>query len=384
MLAVPELLDARVLLVDDEYDNKTAAGRALRQLADELKTQSVEIVVSASSEDARAIIASDASLQAVILDWNLCSNDPAQTTSVLDAVRAQNAAVPVFLLADRGSVSSIPSETMGKIGDFIWLLEDTPEFITGRILAAIRRYRAELLPPMFRALVGFSQVHEYSWHTPGHTGGTAFLKSPVGREFFSFFGENLLRSDLSISVTELGSLLEHSGAIGAGERYAAQVFGADRTYYVTNGTSTSNRVVVMANVTRGDVALCDRNCHKSVEHAMTMAGAVPTYLMPTRNHLGIIGPVHHDLLAPEAIRKAIAANPLVGAGVDPTPRLSILTNSTYDGLCYNVARVEQLLGGSLDRLLFDEAWFGYARFTHHHGRRDSLERLNFHRWLHGA
>lgn len=99
------------------------------------------------------------------------------------------------------------------------------------------------------------------------------------------------RSDLSISVGELGSLLDHSGPIGESEKYAARVFGADRTYHVTNGTSTSNRVVLLASVTRNQVALCDRNCHKSVEHAITMSGAIPTYLCADPQSIrGIIGP----------------------------------------------------------------------------------------------
>ena len=123
-----------------------------------------------------------------------------------------------------------------ETSDFIWLYEDTANFIAGRIEAAIDTYLKNLLPPMFKALAKFSQVHEYSWHTPGHTGGTAFMKAPAGRAYFDFFGENLFRSDLSISVGELGSLLDHSGPIGASEKYAAKVFGAHRTYHVTNGS----------------------------------------------------------------------------------------------------------------------------------------------------
>jgi arginine decarboxylase len=194
--------------------------------------------------------------------------------------------------------------------DFIWLLEHTVNFIAGRITAAIKRYQDQLLPPMLRALVSFSDLHEYSCHTPGHTGGTGFLKSPVGQAFYNFFGENLFRSDLSVSVAEFGSLLDHSGPIGAGEAYAARVFGVDRTYYVTNGTSTSNRAVVMAAITQGQIALCYRNCRKSIEHGMTLSGAIPVYLMPSRNHLGIIGPVHPDHLEAAAIQRNIAANPL--------------------------------------------------------------------------
>ena len=143
------------------------------------------------------------------------------------------------------------------------------------------------------------------------------------------------------------------------------MFGAHRTYHVTNGSSMSNRVILMASVTRNQVALCDRNCHKSAEHAMTMSGAIPTYLIPSRNHYGIIGPIMPERLTAAAVRLAIDANPLVRGrdGIDPTPVHALITNSTYDGLCYNVARVEALLGQSVDRLHFDEAWYGYARFN---------------------
>jgi arginine/lysine/ornithine decarboxylase len=219
------------------------------------------------------------------------------------------------------------------------------------------------MPPLAGALMKFSQQYEYSWHTPGHAGGTAFLKSPVGRIFFDYFGENLLRSDLSISVGALGSLLDHTGPIGEHEKYAARVFGAHRTYCVTNGTSMSNRVIFMAAVARDQIALCDRNCHKSIEHSLVMTGGIPTYLVPLRNRYGIIGPIPPARLEKEALRTAIQSNPLVSKGIDTRAVYSVVTNSTYDGLCYNARRVEELLDPSVDRIHFDEAWYAYARFN---------------------
>ena len=150
------------------------------------------------------------------------------------------------------------------------------------------------------------------------------------------------------------------------------MFGADRTYYVTNGSSTSNRVILMASVTRDQIALCDRNCHKSVEHAMTLTGTIPTYLMPSRNYLGLIGPIHPERLDPAAIAKSIADNALVKAGVDRKPVHAVVTNSTYDGLCYHIEQVEALLGKSVDRLHFDEAWYGYARFNPIYAKRFAM------------
>ena len=282
--------------------------------------------------------------------------------ALLALIRRRNAHIPIFLLAQRGDAATLTSEVMREADELIWMLEDTTFFIAGRVVAAIHRYREAIVPPLTKALISFAQVYEYSWHTPGHTGGTAFLKSPVGRVFYDYFGENLFRSDLSISVGELGSLLDHSGPIGESERYAARVFGAHRSYTVTNGTSTSNRVIMMSSVTRGDYVLCDRNAHKSIEQALTLTGAIPTYLLPTRNHLGIIGPIHPERLTAKAIKASIAANPLANDKAQ-TAVHAIVTNSTYDGLTYLVPRVVDLLDQSVDRIHFDEAWYGYARFN---------------------
>ncbi|WP_353180898.1 Orn/Lys/Arg decarboxylase N-terminal domain-containing protein [Salinisphaera sp. T5B8] len=345
------------------------AERSVMNLVTELERREIDVLRSISEDDATAIVTTDPTVQCLILDWELDDTDAHEAAyAVLSAARDFNADMPIFLLAERSMASSIPVDALTKADDFVWLFEDTTDFIGGRVLAALQAYRANVLPPMFKALVKFAHTYEYSWHTPGHTGGTAFLTSPVGRAFFDFFGESLFRSDLSISVGELGSLLDHSGPIGAGEKYTASVFGADRSYYVTNGSSTSNRVIVMASVTRDQVALCDRNCHKSVEHAMTLSGAIPCYLMPTRNAYGIIGPIPPERLTSAAIRALVRDNPLV-VGADREPVHAVITNSTYDGLCYNVARVEELVGESVDRLHFDEAWYAYARFNPIYRRR---------------
>ncbi|MGP9635293.1 Orn/Lys/Arg decarboxylase N-terminal domain-containing protein [Halomonas sp. AOP43-A1-21] len=362
-------LAMRALLVRKSQDMNTAAERAVDDLVDELERREIDVVRSSSEDDARAIVATDPTIQCLILDWELDESDNNRAAlAVLDAAREFNADIPIFLLAARSIASSISVDALTKADDFIWLLEDTTDFIGGRVLASLQAYRATVLPPMFKAMVEFARTYEYSWHTPGHTGGTAFLTSPVGRAFFEFFGESLFRSDLSISVGELGSLLDHTGPIGAGEKYTAGVFGADRSYYVTNGSSTSNRVILMASVTRDQVALCDRNCHKSVEHAMTLSGAIPCYLMPTRNAYGIIGPIPPERLTSAALRTLVSDNPLVKDDAK-TPVHAVITNSTYDGLCYNVARVEELLGETVDRLHFDEAWYAYARFNPIYERR---------------
>ena len=359
-------LRMRVLVVDDELTHETAEGRAARALVSDLEARNVEVIQAISAADGMAVVTSDAAIHAVLLDWTL-GDDDAKThdkaKGLLTHIRKRNDRIPIFLMAERRDATLLPVEIMELADEFIWTLEDTASFVSGRVEAATRRYVEQLLPPMAAALGRFGRVHEYSWHTPGHTGGTAFLKSPVGRVFYDYFGENLLRTDLSISVGELGSLLDHTGPIGESEKYAARVFGAHRTYCVTNGTSTSNRIIFMAAVTRDQVALCDRNCHKSIEHGLTMTGAIPNYYVPLRNRYGIIGPIHPDQFKATAIRKSIASNPLVHARIDPKPVYSVVTNSTYDGLCYDTPAVEALLDASVDRMHWDEAWYGYARFN---------------------
>ena len=357
-------LHLRALVVDDELACPTAEGRAARALVQELKGRSMEVVEAESADDGHSVIVSDSALHAILMDWTLGGDhDHGRTTRLLDFVRSRNDKIPIFLMAERGEASSIPTSVMEQVDEFIWTLEDTAAFVGGRVAAASRRYLEVMMPPLAAALMKFTQDYEYSWHTPGHSGGTAFLKSPIGRIFFDYFGENLLRSDLSVSVGALGSLLDHTGPIGEHEKYAARVFGAHRTYCVTNGTSTANRVIMTAAVARDQIALCDRNCHKSIEHGLVMTGGIPTYLVPLRNRYGIIGPVPPGALAAAAIARGIQSNPLVPQGGERRAVYAVLTNSTYDGLCYNARRVEALLGESVDRIHFDEAWYAYARFN---------------------
>lgn len=361
MIDIKNPFQVRILLAYEGLEENTAAARAVRKLQDDLEDEHSKVVVAEHLEDAKAIFTSDPSIQCVLIgmECDRCQN----TFETLEFIREHNEQIPIFIMSSRNIASQLPINVLDKASDFIWLLEDTSDFISGRIQAAIKRYRQFILPPMFGALAKFAKVHEYSWHTPGHTGGTAFLKSNVGRDFFNFYGEQIFRSDLSISVGELGSMLDHNGPIGESEKYMAKVFNSTRSYHVTNGSSTSNRIILMASVTRNQICLCDRNCHKSVEHAMTLSGAIPTYLVPSRNQYGIIGPIFPERLTKEAVKKAIADNPLVKENIDPLPHHAIITNSTYDGLCYNVTRVRELLGESVDRLHFDEAWYGYARFN---------------------
>ena len=112
-----------------------------------------------------------------------------------------------------------------------------------------------------------------------------------------------------------------------------------------------------------EIALCDRNCHKSIEQGLVISGGIPVFLSPTRNRYGIIGPIPPERLRPDAIAKTIAQNPLAKSASSKRPVYAVLTNCTYDGMCYDAAEAEAQLAKSVDRVHFDEAWYGYARFN---------------------
>ena len=114
--------------------------------------------------------------------------------------------------------------------------------------------------------------HEYSWAAPGHQGGTGFTKNPAGKKFYDFYGENLFRTDTGIERVSIGSLLDHSGAFAESEKNAAKIFGADLSFSVIAGTSGSNRTIMQSVLTAQDIAVCDRNCHKSIEQGLILTG----------------------------------------------------------------------------------------------------------------
>src|SRR5437660_2322649 len=353
-----------VAIIDEDYDGKRAAGRGMRQLAAAIEQEGFRVVADLSYDDARRLVnvANNESCWLVSVDGIEAEQTRWQILEqVLLAKRRRNDRLPIFLFGDEVTAEMVPSSVLKHANAFMRLFEDSFEFMARAIARSAHLYLDGLPPLMFKALMDYTLHASYSWHTPGHGGGVAFRKSPVGQLFYQFFGENTLRSDISVSVGEIGSLLDHTGPIAAGERNAARIFGADETLFVVGGTSTANKIVWHGTVSRGDIVLCDRNCHKSILHSLIMTGATPIDLTPSPNGLGIIGPISRNQFAPEAIRAKIAANP-AAAQTSGKVRLMVMTNSTYDGLCYNVDAIKQSLGDTIEVLHFDEAWYAYANF----------------------
>ena len=353
-----------IAIIDEDYEGKRAAGRGMRQLAAAIEKEGFRVVAGLSYTDAQRLVEvfNNESCWLVSVDGAEAGAQQWQILEeVLGAKRRRNDRLPIFLFGDERTAEMVPASVLRHANAFMRLFEDSPEFLARVIARAANLYLERLPPPMFKALMDYTLHGSYSWHTPGHGGGVAFRKSPVGNLFYQFFGENTLRSDISVSVGALGSLLDHTGAIAEGERNTARIFGSDETLFVVGGTSTSNKIVWHGMVAKGDLVLCDRNCHKSILHSLIMTGATPIYLVPSRNGLGIIGPISREQFTPESIRQKVAASPLAKE-TNGKVRLLVMTNSTYDGLCYNVDAIKQLLGDTVDVLHFDEAWYAYANF----------------------
>ncbi len=363
-----------VVIIDEDFRSENTSGLGIRALAQALETEGMEVVGVTSYGDLSSFAQQQSRASAFILSIDdeefADSTDGAAAVNALrefvQEIRFRNADIPIFLHGETRTSRHIPNDVLRELHGFIHMFEDTPEFVARTIIREAKHYLDGLMPPFFRALTHYAQDGSYSWHCPGHSGGVAFLKSPVGRMFHQFFGENMLRADVCNAVDELGQLLDHTGPVAASERNAARIFNADHLFFVTNGTSTSNKMVWHATVAPGDIVVVDRNCHKSILHSIIMCGAIPVFLTPTRNHYGIIGPIPASEFNPETIRRKIQANPFARAALeknpDLKPRILTITQSTYDGVLYNVEMIKATLGDWIDTLHFDEAWLPHATF----------------------
>ncbi|TFZ00869.1 lysine decarboxylase [Ramlibacter henchirensis] len=366
-----------IVIIDEDYRSENMSGLGIRALAQAIETEGMEVLGVTSYGDLAQFAQQQSRASAFILsiDDEEFSPGPDLDPAVLNLrnfiveVRRKNSDVPIYIYGETKTSQHLPNDVLRELHGFIHMYEDTPEFMARHIIREAKSYLEGIQPPFFKALLDYAEDGSYSWHCPGHSGGVAFLKSPIGQMFHQFFGENMLRADVCNAVDELGQLLDHTGPVAASERNAARIFNADHCFFVTNGTSTSNKMVWHHTVAPGDVVVVDRNCHKSILHSIIMTGAIPVFMKPTRNHFGIIGPIPQSEFTPEAIKAKIRANPLL-AGIDPDqvkPRIMTLTQSTYDGVLYNTETIKGMLDGYVDALHFDEAWLPHAAFHPFYG-----------------
>ena len=347
----------RVVAIVDRDDQQT------KELLDHIAADNFQIELSDNYE---RDVSEDASVGAYIA---LVDGDRLERARKLArSVRDIGFQTPLWALADSHRISDLATlSAIGEVAGYIYLGQQTPAFYAKQVIASLLKYGKTLLPPFFGGLVAYDGEANIAFDCPGHQGGQFYSKSPAGQLFFKHFGESIFRNDLCNADVDLGDLLIHEGPAVEAQRHAARVFGADKTYFVLNGTSTSNKIVTNAVLRRGDLVLFDRNNHKSLHQgALVQAGAIPIFLPTSRNAFGMIGAVDWDAWDEEYLREQIQKNPLVK---DPERskserpfRLACIQLATYDGTIYNVRKVMEKIGKLCDYVLWDEAWIGYNAF----------------------
>ena len=285
----------------------------------------------------------------------------ASEMNVLDNEQIRSFGIPVIVLVvdsshdisfDMERISAVIDVTSNSIKDYKEVIE--------QIVAS---YEALILPPFFKALSDYVGDNNAQFDCPGHQGGQFFAKHPTGRAFYDFFGDHIFRADLCNADVKLGDLLIHEGYAHDAQAHAATVYNADKTYFVLNGTSSANKVVLNALLTPGDIILYDRNNHKSICHGgLVMSGATPIYLETARNPFGSIGGILEHCFDESYIRNLIAEKDSNKAKAERPIRLAVIQLGTYDGTIYNARQVVDKIGHLCDYIFFDSAWVGYEQF----------------------
>ncbi len=279
----------------------------------------------------------------------------------LDEIDATGYDIPVFIATE--NEERVPAEYLPRISGVFEHCESRKEFYGRQLETAASHYETQLRPPFFRALVDYVNQGNSAFDCPGHQGGEFFRRHPAGNQFVEYFGEILFRSDLCNADVAMGDLLIHEGAPCIAQQHAAKVFNADKTYFVLNGTSSSNKVVLNALLTPGDLVLFDRNNHKSNHHgALLQAGATPVYLETARNPYGFIGGIDAHCFEESYLRELITEVAPQRAKETRPFRLAVIQLGTYDGTIYNARQVVDKIGHLCDYILFDSAWVGYEQF----------------------
>lgn len=265
--------------------------------------------------------------------------------------------IPLFIL-DTGAAAS---RNMSAISGTLLPVKEKASW-KKRITRAALQYEKDLLPPFFGALMKYTSRKNDQYDSPGHQSGAFYRKHPSGRIFYDYYGPNVFRGDLSSSDVDLGDFLIHEGPALSAQKHAARVFHADKTYFVLNGTSTSNKIVMNAVLAPGDIVLYDRNNHKSIDLGLILSGAIPIYMETARNAAGSIGGIPEACFDEDYIRKLVAEKNPEKAKEERPIRLAVIELGTYDGCLYNARQVIDRIGYLCDYIFFDSAWVGYEQF----------------------
>src|ERR1700689_2473866 len=293
------------------FDADDLEGLRVGQIVAAIERMGFQVIKARRVEDAEIAVQTAAAIGCMVVDWGKKGIE-GKAASLINLMRKRGLDMPIVVLIRRKRFEDIPVEVLDFIDGYVFLAEETPEFIARNLVSRLKQYADTLKTPFFGALVEYAEEGNQLWTCPGHNGGVFYSRSPIGRIFVEHLGEAVFRDDLDNSVLDLGDLLTHEAPGRKAQKEAAQIFGAEKTYFVLNGTSTSNKVVLGALVTDGDLALFDRNNHKAAHHgALMIAGGIPVYIPTVRNAWGLIGPMRWDALDETALRGRIRSHPLV-------------------------------------------------------------------------
>src|SRR5215813_1375973 len=348
------------------FDTDDLEGLRFNQIVSEIERSGFEVIKARRLEDAEIAVQTDAAIGCMMVDWGKKGLE-GKTAALINLMRRRGLDFLIILLIRNKRFEDLPVEVLDFIDGYVFLSEETPPFIAKNLISRLKQYAETLKTPFFGALVDYAEEGNQLWTCPGHNGGMFYSRSPIGRVFMEHLGEAVFRDDLDNSVLDLGDLLTHEGPALQAQMEAAQIFGAEKTYFVLNGTSTSNKVALAALVTDGDIVLFDRNNHKAAHHgALMISGGIPVYVPTARNAWGLIGPMAWDALDEKALREGIRAHPLVkdpNAWRKPRPfRVAVIEQCTYDGTIYSAEMIAKRIGHLCDYILFDEAWAGFMKF----------------------
>lgn len=340
----------KILLIDPDKTKIDLESR-------ELTSRGINVVTARNVTEASRLLREDGLIHVILTEWDIPIDEDSEVSvrgaELFEEFKVIRYEVTIFLYTDKADLPYF--KTGGSLSGYFYKGERDYDDI-------VRKIRSEVVnsknrAPFFEKLLEYSRKSKDSWHTPGHASGYSVKNSIWARDFYEFFGANLFRADISVSVPMLDSLLHPTGVIKEAQELAARAFSARHTFFSTNGTSTSNKILLQTLLAPGDAILLDRNCHKSVHYGTILAGAEPVYLTPSiNNRYGIFGPVPKQRII-KAMDSAIAAGKKL--------KVLILTNCTYDGLIYDIADIVREAHKRKVKVIVDEAWYGYARFHPH-------------------
>lgn len=299
-----------------------------------------------------------------ILDLDMNSKSEIRLGPVLGRlVKKFRPEIDTYYVTDT-SLGNLKDSTLKTFDRIFYRAEDVQELHLTILRGIYKRYET----PFFSALKEYSKKPTGVFHAMPISRGNSVFKSRWINDFGNFYGRNMFLAETSSTKGGLDSLLQPTGTLKTAQKMASKAYGSLNTFFVTNGTSTSNKIVVQALVKPGDVVLIDRDCHKSHHYGLVLAGAYPVYLdsYPIEKY-SMYGAVPLQQIKDKLLQ-------LKEAGRMQLVKMVLLTNCTFDGFVYNVEKVmEEILAIKPDMIfLWDEAWFAFAGFTYNYKQRTGM------------